>query len=200
MIQTAAAQTAQPASSPPVKSDVVQNGPRKFDVRARGAICDGRVTSGTWTGTDDTAAFTAAIRSFAELVIPPAPAFGSTCSIAPGTLVVPTGRNSWSLTGEGYELSTLQDNTVHPGGPLPPMLQVGNDPSKLMNSTILRGFSLSGAYGGTPSYPNGLLSLFPNNLSHIEDVWVQLPAGTNNSFGIKADGAQAASAKCASTG
>jgi len=182
------AQTDQANTMAPMKSDVVQSGPHKFDVRAKGAICNGRIANAAWAGTDDTAAFISAIRALSgsEIVIPPATAYGSTCSVAPGSLVIPSIRNSWAMTGSGYQLSTIQDDTANPSGPLRPVLQVGDDAKRLMNSTILRDFTVFGAYGGTPSYPDGILSLYPNNLSQLDDLWVQMPTGTNNSIGIKA--------------
>jgi hypothetical protein len=183
----AMAQTAQTGTAP-LKTDVVQNGPHKFDVRAKGATCNGRITNNVWGGTDDTAAFVAAIQSVGSsaVEIPPAAAYGSTCSVAPGSLVVPSTKDGWSISGSGYQLTTLQDNTLHPSGALRPVLQVGNDANRLLNATILRDFSIFGAYGGTPSYPDGILSLYPNNLSQLDDLWIQMPTGTNNSFGIKA--------------
>jgi len=179
---------AQTSNTAPLTTDVVQNGAHKFDVRAKGAICNGFIKNSVWGGTDDTAAFVSAIASLGNsaIEIPPAGAYGSTCSVAPGSLVIPSKMNSWSVTGSGYQLSTIQDNTMHPSGPLRPLLQVGNDASRLMNSTILRDFTLFGAYGGTPSYPDGIISLYPNNLSQIDDLWVQMPTGINNSIGIKA--------------
>jgi hypothetical protein len=172
-------------TAPKATTDLERTGTYWFDVRSKGALCNGTFNLTTWSGHDDTAAFQSALASLtgSELEIPAAPAYGSTCSVLPGQLTVPSSIYTYSIVGRGPQVSTIQDETNTGSGSLGPLLQIGNNAGALVNTTNLRGFTLYGAYG--VSYPNGMLSMYSNNLSTVDDVWLQMSNNETNSIGLK---------------
>jgi len=172
-------------SAPTTTSDVQRTGTHWFDVRSKGAVCNGVLSGSTWSGHDDTAAFQAGLAALAgsQMQLPPAPAFGSTCSVLPGQLSIPSSVYTFAITGRGPQVTTIQDETNTGSGSLSPLLQIGNSTTTLVNNTNLRGFSIYGANG--VSYPNGMLEMYTNNLSTVDDVWLQMSANESSSIGLK---------------
>jgi hypothetical protein len=172
-------------TAPTTKTDTVRNNARWFDVRAKGAACNGEVNiSNVWSGTDDTAAFQSGLAALpgAEMQLP-ASSFNNFCSVSPGGLVIPSTAAFFNIVGRGPVVSTIQDETNSGSGSVGPLLQVGNNTSTLMSNTNMRGFALSGAYG--VSYPNGLLDMYSNNLTTLEDIWIEMANNETNSYGLK---------------
>ncbi|MGO9229418.1 MAG: beta strand repeat-containing protein [Bryobacteraceae bacterium] len=161
-------------------SDVQRNGTYWYDVRSKGAACNGTMTGNTWSGTDDTAAFVAAFNnpSASGIEIPPSSGY---CSVLPGQLIVPGGNIYATITGVAIA-SRIQDETNTGSGSNAPILQIGTSSGALSANQRIRGFALLGAYG--VSYPNGLMLMYQNNLSTFEDLILSLPTGATNSYGL----------------
>ncbi|HMD76544.1 MAG TPA: hypothetical protein VKG86_04130 [Terracidiphilus sp.] len=169
-------------------SDVQRNGAKWFDVRSKGAVCNGTVGGNTWSGTDDTAAFVAAINSAASsgIEIPPIATY---CSILPGQVIVPPGNLNISIHGWGAP-TTFIDETNTGSGSNAPMLQIGTSGGGLSADQHIGGFVLQGAYG--VSYPNGMMLMYQNNVSVVDDLYMHIPVGATNSYGLMNAGISAA--------
>jgi hypothetical protein len=166
-------------------SDIIRTGQYWYDVRSKGAVCNGVVAGNAWSGADDTSAFQAiaAAAGWSGIQIPPLP--NTDCSIQPGLSTASQAAltfnvNHFSLSGQALNASTIQDETnAATAQSNAPLLQIGTGAS-LLNGTNLSNLALRGAYN--VSYPNGLLRWFQNNLSTVEDVGIRLPANATNSY------------------
>ena len=175
----------------PLQTDIYRNGTYWFDARSKGAVCNGLLTSSVWSGTDDTSAFQtiAADANGAGIEIPASSS--NMCSILPGPstagqAAVTFNTNKFILRGQTSNMSTLVDETnAATAQSNSPLLQIGTGAS-LLNGTILNNIGLLGAYN--VSYPNGLLRMYQNNLSTVEDLGIQLAANATNSYCLYAPG------------
>ena len=175
------------AAAATVVGDIERNGTNWYDVRSKGAVCNGILTSGVWSGTDDTAAFAAIGASNPNkqsIQIPPFP--NNYCSIQPGpssgAAAFTINTNGFILAGAVNTASQFVDetNTSTPVSNAP-ILQIGTGAS-LLNGTTLRDFGLLGAKN--VSYPYGMLEMFANNITTMARIAIQVPAGATNSYGL----------------
>jgi len=172
-------------------SDTIRSGQHWFDVRSKGAFCDGHPTSNGWTGTDDTPAFQAiaANANGAGVEIPPSP--GNMCSILPGPstasqAALTFNTNKFILRGQTLNMSIIQDATnAATAQSNAPLLQIGTGET-LLNGTNLNSLTLRGA--SNVSYPKGMLRMHQNNLTTIEDLGIQFGVNAANSYGLYAPG------------
>ena len=172
-------------------SDTIRSGQHWFDVRSKGAFCDGHPTSNGWSGTDDTSAFQAiaANANGAGIEIPPSP--GNMCSILPGPstasqAALTFNTNKFILRGQTLNMSIIQDATnAAIAQSNAPLLQIGTGES-LLNGTNLNSLTLRGAYN--VSYPKGMLRMYQNNLTTIEDLGIQFGVNAANSYGLYVPG------------
>ncbi len=168
-------------------ADLTRNGTNWYDIRSKGAVCNGVITSNVWSGTDDTAAFQAAAAAPRQQSIEIPPFLNQYCSIQPGlssgSAAVIFNANGFTLAGQGASNSSIYDetNTSTPVSNAP-LLQIGTGAS-LLNGTYLSNFQLWGAYD--VSYPNGMLEMFQNNISTVDNLHINLGYNSTNSFGIK---------------
>ena len=175
------------AAAATAKSENIRSEEHWFDVRSKGAVCDGNLTLNVWSGTDDTAAFKAAGAHSRHQSIEIPPFLNAACSINPGpssgSAAVILAENGFILHGQTPSASVLRDetNTSTPVSNAP-LLQIGTGAS-LQNGTVLRDFGLTGAYD--VSYPNGVLEMFQNNISTVDNLHINLGPNSANSFGIK---------------
>jgi hypothetical protein len=176
--------------SGPLLSDLRRNGSNWYDVRSMGAVCNGTLTSGVWSGTDDTAAFQAAIADIYGSTIELPPSISSYCSIQPGLssgqAALTVQPSQFTIMGQGGYVSRLVDETATNSNTTvfnAPLLQIGTPTTGLMHGTNLKGFQLFGATN--VSYPNGMLEMYQNNLSTLNDIVLIMGPGAVNSYGIK---------------
>lgn len=164
-----------PGGELPVDARPVPNQAKWYDIRSRGAACDGK--------SDDTralaSAFASALNSMIEL---PAGA----CMINPGpasstaAITAPEAQQFFTLEGRGPNFRTLfLDEGLNTSSA--PMLKIG-DGTKIMGGVSLSRFSIRSKPG--VSYPRGMLYFDSINLTSVEHVDVALVGPSTDSIGM----------------
>lgn len=161
-----------------VPVDIERNAAHWFDVRSRGAACNG--------GNDTSGMATALSSPSSSLIELP----GGTCSIttnspeSPAPIVLPSTSQFFTIQGRGeqYQTTIQQANCPTTSSPI---IQLGDD-AAYGNSMNLRDFSVrSCGTGAGVSFPYGMIQYGSMNLAHMTSVSVKMPGtGLANSIGI----------------